>query len=199
VRLHRGIAVLALVPVLLAGCAPRSTVDDPAAVQLRINQELDTRWQLFAGTELRPIATEFHFILPGGVGFAIVNCMKQAGYERYEVNRETSMYDVNLSGEPDPPEALTYYGCYHEFVGYDPSFGVPDDSTRSTLYEYYVRQLVPCLETAGFSIGSMPTLAQFNNPTQGQPGGWNPYLEIAPPESDFVTTVLLEKCPAYPR
>jgi hypothetical protein len=199
VRLHRGIAALALVPAILAGCAAQPQVDDPDEVLLHLNEELDSRWQAFAGSELRPIATEFHFILPGGVGFAIVNCMKQAGYDNYEVNRETSMYDVNLSGVPSAQEALTYYGCYHEFVGYDPSFGVPDADTRATLYEYYTRQLVPCLEAAGFAIDEQPTFEQFDAPAKGQPGGWNPYLVISPPGSGFVATVLLDRCPAYPR
>jgi hypothetical protein len=199
VRSHRGIAIVAVAAALLSGCASNKTTDDANAVRLHLYEELDSRWQTFSGTELRPIASEYHFILPGGVGYAIVNCMKRAGYSNYEVNRETSMYDVNLSGSHTALEALTYYGCYHEYVGYDPSFGVPDEATRATLYEYYVRQLVPCLEAASFSIPSLPSAAQFNSPAHGQPGGWNPYLQITTPESEYLATILMQRCPAYPR
>jgi hypothetical protein len=199
VRRHRGFAIIALCVASACGLAGCSTAmpDNPDEVALAVLVGLDARWRDFGTTDHRPLAADYKFLLPGGVGPAISKCMRDAGYDNYAVARASDLADHPRS-EPTPRESVAYYSCYHAWVGYDPSFDELSGAQISVLHDYYIRSLVPCLETAGFAVSAVPTASAFAEPSHGQPGGWNPYLTMAHPERERVLAVLLDRCPAYP-
>jgi hypothetical protein len=199
VRRHRGFAAIALCVASvcgLMGCSAELP-DDPDAVGLAVLVGLDAQWRDFGTTDHRPLADDYKFLLPGGVGPAIMRCMRDAGYDNYAVARASDLADHPRS-EPTPRESVAYYSCYHAWVGYDPSFDELSDDQIAVLYDYYRRSLVPCLEAAGFSVADVPTADGFAQPVTGQPGGWNPYLTAVRPGRTNLVSVMFDRCPAYP-
>ncbi len=101
-----------------------------------------------------------------------------------------------LSSEQSEAYELADYLCFAQYPvdqGMYKQFG---DEQVEILYQYYVTELVPCLEGRGFSIASAPTPEVFR---QNFPAVWTPYDSVVTtelPEDGW--EILNRACPPSP-
>jgi hypothetical protein len=80
----------------------------------------------------------------------------------------------------------------------DPSkYSLMGKEQRSYLYDYYVRWLLPCLESSGYRLADAPSRKTFIGDWL-KPGWWSPYDSIGNPPSDAMLARVQDKCPPRP-
>jgi hypothetical protein len=80
----------------------------------------------------------------------------------------------------------------------DPSkYALMGKKQRSYLYDYYVRWLLPCLESSGYRLADAPSRETFIGDWL-KPGWWSPYDSIGDLPKDAILARLQDKCPPRP-
>lgn len=192
--------LLVCAALLLSGCASPSTPTQGqrADVSHYVQARLDDAWR-GDGRMDRPSTVAPRFLLPNGWGFAMKQCMVDAGFTAFDFDRSggftNGLERTSSAGE----EGLAWYYCAARFPTYDTVFTELDDGQLDHLYEYYTRWLIPCLALEGSAVLRVPSRTQFGNGLPGQPGSWNPYLTAELPASVVVASAVLNSCPPYPQ
>lgn len=195
----RGGAVAALaVTLALAGCAP-GPMDDSADVSLHLQQRLDVAFNPDQpGGIDRPPSGAVRFALPNGWGGLMGRCMNESGFADFGYDRFYGFTNGGEVASRSGAEGLAWYGCTKQYPEYDTVFAKFTDDELDALYDYYAEYLVPCLESLGASVTSMPSRTDFADGGEGQAGWWNPFLAVAPPASTADVDLLYAKCEPYP-
>ena len=183
----------------LTGCAPGTTSEDPADVELYLQSRLDSAWQETTGrTTDRPSTAAVQLVLPDGWPYVMNRCMVESGFDGYSYEPKAGFSNAGAGRSAMGAEGLAWYRCSVSF----PEIGDNDTPVSTTeldgLYEYYTAIVEPCLLIAGSPAAEAPTREEFLDGGEGQPGAWNPYLSIALPASSSIVDALLHRCAPYP-
>jgi hypothetical protein len=123
-----------------------------------------------------PPNTEMIRLVPADQQAAVLkDCLAQAGFD-------VTISDGGVAPPSDIPRSqadayqLAEYVCYAEYPA-DPDTFPPalNETEVETLYDYYVNELMPCLEAHGYDIPSPPPLEVFKDEFATGQNLWFPY------------------------
>jgi hypothetical protein len=184
---------LAVLAVLLAGCAPVSAVPpEPSGAELDalMALELDFQWRYvgLAPDDPRPAVERIRVISPTEAQTVYRQCMVDAGYEKFNV------ITASIYGGASTEQRVAIYTCTAQYPTPPSSYGLFSQAQLSFLYDYYVEVTVPCIESSGVAVTRMPTREQFVQPPGYPFETWVPYRELEGDLGYLATT----KCPYVP-
>ena len=194
-------AVLAAVTVaatLLSGCTtqplPAGPSDsDVARYYAAIS---DSRWNSmgFGPAVERPVVVDAQPVAPEVWAARVAGCMNDAGFPNYSA-QGGGLTISSLDGVQTTEERVALYACQELFPIESDAAGVLSTGQLRYVYSYYVRFLVPCLESRGYDLGDVPPADRFLE--QGNLGVWNPYWNDLASETDD-RSALQTQCPPMP-
>jgi len=196
----RVLAVAALAAVALTGCTTQPLPAGPSDSDIAEYYAAfsDARWQSigFGPAVERPVIVDVQPIPQEVWATRIADCMNGAGYVNYsEQGGGLSMTPTDGAVMQTTEERLALYSCQELYpVESDPS-GVLSAPQLSYIHRYYVRFLVPCLESRGYDLGEIPPADAFLE--QGNLGVWNPYWSDITWDGDEFEALRVE-CPPMP-
>ena len=190
IRLVPLVAVL-----LLAGCVPVAQLPpEPRGAELDalIAQELEFQWQYvgLSATDARPTVDRIRMVSLDEAEQVHRQCMVEAGYEDFR------QVTASIYGGAGADERLAIYTCSAQYPVPPSSFGLFSEAQRRYLYDYYTRVTVPCIESSGLTVESVPTREEFMAPQQHLLGLWHPYRSVRT-ETDM-SYLSKTKCPYVP-
>ena len=185
----------AAVVLLLAGCAPVAQLPpEPSGAELDalIAQELDFQWQYVGLTPdaPRPTVDRIRVVSLEEAEQVHRECMVEAGYGNFR------QVTASIYGGASNLERLAIYICSAQYPVPPSSYGLFSDEQRSYLYDYYIEVTVPCIESTGLTVDSVPTREEFLAPETHMLGLWMPYRSVRT-ETD-VAYLANTKCPYVP-
>jgi hypothetical protein len=204
----RGVTLVALMCAALAltGCAGQPPVAPPGPN----DQQVASMMQQWAKKEtanyqadLALMVNNFgfvRFVKPSEWSKVMNECVRSLGGSRFLYGPGNQASLPALSA----PEAKYTYAANAEC-----RIEYPMSSMRSRLrtpeqldyiYDYYQARLIPCLRSAGFQIGHVPTSDQYRELSENGITAWDPYgsLTRGPSQSAVSITALKARCPALP-
>jgi hypothetical protein len=188
--------------LLLAGCGySRPVVQGPTSAEVRAfslkNNDAQLQRYSIAAQVQSPSIDLVHFVSDSSRKLMLKECMTAAGYsvfvadpvENQALNQEQREQAVkyqiaeSVCAAKNPPDPSKY--------------GLLGTAQRAYLYDYYVRWLLPCLESSGYRLADAPSRSKFIDdwPT---PGWWSPYDSIGDLPDDAALARLQDKCPPRP-
>ncbi len=172
------LAFAVVATAFLSGCQPQSAAPVEFS-QEEIDEYLTTQEQSARNMLLArfpdadvPDARFIRFVDHSEWVAAIVDCMTGLGFSAAPDG------DGGVQTGPTPPEqeeaeAVASYTCRTSYPIH-PRFSLPlTVEQRRALYNYYVHELVPCLEREGYEQDAPPTWQSFDEGFEG--GSWLPY------------------------
>jgi hypothetical protein len=176
--MRRIVAAVALAAssVLLAGCMPESTFPEsmtPAEVRELIAEQDAMWWEAIAPGEPQPEVDPIEYVRPGEESTLVMDCVIDAGIPGVTA---TSDGYYTYEGDDEDMGALNrqQYICqqlYPYDPGDPPALGYFTPEQIAWLNNYVKTRLVPCLQLAGFTIGTPAYSIQYV---------WTPYFELHP-------------------
>jgi hypothetical protein len=197
------IAIAASLGVLIVGCtAPGTGVAErrrPPAAATEGGPSIDTvlaesRQRLLAKFPQAQIPeVEFvRYISQDEYGEVRAECLTALGFPT--AAHDDGGFGGSFTRDQAEAHAVADYTCEVRFP-LDPKYTAPlTNAQLVALYDYYVNELTPCLESAGESVGPPPSESVF---IEGYSGSdpWTPYLALGT-GADYAA---LEKaCPSVP-
>ena len=125
---------------------------------------------------------------------AQADCLTSAGFPS---RVEDGGLSTSVQSAQREPFLIQSYLCAVQFP-LRPEDTTPLDARElESLYNYFARDLVPCLESEGYQVGVVPTQQSFVERYYGETP-WTPYLIIGPtvPLGDLAS--LEQACPQLP-
>lgn len=190
------LAGILLVTLALSGCvtsAPEPGLSEAESAEIR-TQLSDSLWESTGlPTDRRPPDPASTAVSIDEWAATIVACMRDAGYTNYAV---ASGGGYTSEGNPDDGELIAGFVCRLSVtIDYGDSAYL-NHAQRDYLYDYYQRNLVPCLANHGISVSEAPTRAEF----QELLGAWNPYYAVPNAQQGrmFSDEELKAECSFYP-
>ncbi len=188
----------------LVGCAPQERAPAPnveplseaareVAYRDHVLYERDRVEWLHPGAVI-PDVERVRFVSATEWALAMAECMVGEGFQ------VTARPDGGIHAELVPPEqgeaqAIAFYVCSVRYP-IDPIYLVPlAEDQMYYLYDYYVLELVPCLEAEGHAISEPPSWQVFRDGYLTDP--WSPYSDLPPSDEDDWIAIN-EKCPQQP-
>lgn len=142
-----------------------------------------------------PSVEVVRYVTPDEWAPAIAECMTAAGFE------VRAHPDGGIGAELPPAgqeeaQAVANYTCMLQYP-FDPIYTQPlNGEQQRYVYDYFVYELLPCLEGRGYPIDDPPTWQVFEETfTSSQ---WTPYSEVTPPNSEVEWDELIAACPPEP-
>jgi hypothetical protein len=125
-----------------------------------------------------PEVARVRFLDPSEPPEAIAQCLREEGFEA------AVEPDGGLSGgyriEQQAAFALALYVCNAKYPP-DPKYLAPlNESQHEYVYDFLVKELVPCLAKEGFDVGEIPSLQAYLADA-GTPREWVPMAEVSAP------------------
>jgi len=181
--------------LLLAGCVPVSQVPpEPRGAELDalIAQELEFQWQYvgLAPGDARPAVDRIRIVSLDEAEEVHRQCMVEAGYGDFR------QVTASIYGGASTLERLAIYTCSAQYPVPPSSYGLFSEAQRGYLYDYYTRVTVPCIESSGLTVDSVPTREEFMAPETHMLGLWHPYRSVRT-ETDM-SYLSKTKCPYVP-
>lgn len=171
-----------------------ATISRDAAYEQQRTALVDNFQQRYPGATV-PALDMVRFVTPSDWAVTKAQCMTEAGYVAM-AERDS----VEFGGIPvDQEEAfdLAALECDLKYP-MDPRYSSPlSDYQVQYLYEYYVLDLVPCLEASGIDVGDAPSLQRFRE-TFETAEGWTPYNAVNIDEALREWDALNARCPQAP-
>lgn len=206
------VAILATAALtLLVGCSETSTISPTAAPSVaptssleedREQEQLDSLWALVVSLHpdaVRPTVDRVRFIQPAEWPQTQADCTREEGFD------VIISLDGGLSSPQGLPDAqreayrIARYVCNAKYP-IDPKYSEPLTPEQiAAVYDYYLQDLIPCLEGEGYPVPSPPSRSLFLE-TFLSSKQWIPYSEVFwdadVPEAEFMR--VSEKCPQWP-
>lgn len=118
------------------------------------------------------------YIQPEEVAIVHGEYLRQCGYE-VKASGDGRSYTVD-DREFDSEQAAAYYADVYRCNAMFPVHPVYsrhlDENQLRVVYNYYVSQLVPCLQQRGFDVGPIPSWQEFAETSY--PKRWTPYHAV---------------------
>jgi len=192
------VVVAALGAATLSGCTTQPLPAGPSDADVaRYYSDLsDALWDgtgLGPGVE-RPVIAEVQPITRDVWARRVADCMNNAGFANYAA-QGGGLTSAGAQELQPVEEKLALFSCQELYPVAVSVNEVASDEQLEYVYGYYVRFLVPCLESRGYSINPVPTRASFL--AQRNVGLWNPYwVDISQNSSSLAA--LQRACPPMP-
>jgi hypothetical protein len=169
------LAALAALALVLAGCTaqpgPGPAADDPLLAQL-----LERSWRDFSVRHPeveRPEVEVVEVMDVEDYQAQLASCVHDEGFPEVTID---PMGGISYQGSQLDAYELAMYICQSRYP-LDPKYYEPlTDAQLSTLYDYYVTELVPCLEAEGYPTSPPPSRQSYIDSYTTEP--WNPYTEV---------------------
>lgn len=199
-----GLAVAAVLVVLLAGCSASSPtppevtrlstaeVEAQAALDLENNR---VHWLgAFPDVEV-PEVERVRFIDWQEWPAVMASCLTDAGFPT-----ESAQGGLPTAppGGQESAWALAAYTCSAQYpVDPQQTVALNDDQLRY-LYEYYTQVAMPCMRGLGFhDFSATPSVQTFMD-DYGTERGWSPFTDVADGASDELWQSIERECPQVP-
>jgi hypothetical protein len=200
-------AVLVLTVSALAGCAaailpaddaPSARPSPSPSFTLTLDDQLDQEWDFVTQrfpSAVRPEVEFARYIDQSEWPPAIADCLVGQGFADVK-----AMPDGGIESGPVPPAqaeayAVAMYVCSAQYP-MDPKYLAPmTDDRIGALYDYYVDEMVPCLEAEGYAVPPAPSRETYIDTYLT--GGWTPYDGVAP-SSNAEWYRINDVCPQFP-
>lgn len=198
------LGTVALLMASLVGCSgrepasvpevePMTTAAREASYAEHVSAERD-RLESMHPEVVVPEVDRVRYVTPEEWAPALAACLTSEGFET------TTHADGGIRVGTIPPEqaeaqAIAVFSCSLRYP-VDPQHAVPlNDDQLYYLYDYFLSELVPCLEESGYSISAAPTWQVFQETFHSAP--WSPYDDVSPiDEGDWLA--INEDCPQQP-
>jgi len=202
------LATLALATMILTGCTSQPLPQGPsdAEVAQYYSDFSDARWEAMGfgdGIE-RPVIVDPQPISRDLWASRMASCMNGAGYASYS-EQGGGLTVTGTDPAPDQSalataenatqERLAMYTCQELYPVVGEQGEVFSTAQLRYIYGYYVRFLVPCLESRGYTIDDVPPRDAFLE--QGNIGVWNPYWGAFSQNADELAALQVA-CPPMP-
>jgi hypothetical protein len=202
-----GIAVLAVFASLaLASCAtshpelpppePTSTqvdqmMQDWAARQSSAYSEHVLGWQ-------RPVAFE-KFVPIAAVNKTQAACISQVTHGDFTSLSNRENFDTTVGSDAVAKFQYASAVCGIRFPSISLRSRLRTDDELNYTYDYYTKELLPCLRSFGIGVHGMPSAVDFREDSQHGLVAWSPYaaLDVTSPPSPPLS-VLQGKCSPTP-
>ena len=191
----RGLALAAVVLVLLSGCVPtRALPPQPTGDELDklLALELEYQWQYVGLTpdSPRPTVERIRLVSMTEAEAVHKECMTDAGYDSYSSGTAAVFGSTNF-------ERLALYTCSAQYPVAPSNMNLFSDAQLGFLYDYYQTSVIPCLRSAGVKVVDVPSLQDFEETANSQLySAWSPYAELT--ASTLDRYIYSERCPNYP-
>jgi hypothetical protein len=197
------LATAVLAVVALAGCTTQPLPEGPSDSDIAeyYAASSDARWQSMAFDPAveRPVVVDVQPVSLELWASRIADCMNSAGYQAYSEQggglsitaTDSTAGTVVQSTE----EKLALYACQELYPIESDATGVLSTPQLQYIYRYYVRFLLPCLESRGYDVGDVPPADAFVE--QGNFGVWSPYWGDITRDTDVLAALQFE-CPPMP-
>jgi hypothetical protein len=140
-----------------------------------------------------PVPTRVRYVTLDDWPQANASCLTDQGFAA-TVSPDGGV-GTHVAPGQEEASALATYVCDVEYP-IDPKFNEPlVKSQLAYLYSYYVSELTPCLQKAGFSVPDAPSLQTFED-TYNSSNPWAPYAEVK--VSGDKMTRINKECPQTP-
>lgn len=199
-RLGAAATVLFACLVLVACAQPASTTgtEDGASDAQSIYQQSKRQSQedlkaQFPGVDI-PDVHLVRFIAASEYAATRVQCLTEQGFSAAVMDDGGVAYGQPPAGQ-EQALAIADYLCSMRYP-VDPTQNRMSDELLRTLYDYYVNDLIPCLEREGFRVEDIPSWTTFSEGYADTP--WSPYNDVNPStQEDWDQTN--EACPQHPK
>lgn len=212
-RKRRGVATMHVIGAglgltLVLGCAESEAVDrlpppteadllsvDPEDAYAEYRDELTSMIKMRHPDAELPTPERVRFILPEEWATTMQECLANQGFQ------STVSGDGGLEYEGVPTEQalalnVANYSCSLQYP-VDPRYTAELSAYQlEYLYEYYVLDLVPCLEEEGVSVSEPPSFQKFRDTWETE-DAWSPYSSVDP-GSQSKWDQLNKTCPQNP-
>ena len=192
------VAVAALGAATLSGCTTQPLPAGPSDADVaRYYADLsDTRWEITGfGPEVeRPVIAEVQPIGRDVRARRVVACMNDAGFGQYSAQGGGITVSGVQAVQPEN-EKLAFFACQEMYPVEVSANEVASEQELEYIRGYYVRFLVPCLESRGYAIDPVPSLERFQQ--QRSFGLWNPYWSDIT-QNTASLAALQRACPPMP-
>jgi hypothetical protein len=151
------------------------------------------------GIEVPTDAEFVRFVELNEWGTAQARCMQDQGFD----SRPTVDGGGVLHGDvPSDQMDAHWQATYRCRIAYPvhPRFHLPlTDEQIRVIYDYFVNELVACLEDEGYEVAPAPSWETFRSQWDhpGGPGWWEPHDSVQPPSREEDMRIM-EKCPQRP-
>lgn len=122
------------------------------------------------------------------------DCMTGLGFPA-SVRPDGGVAHASTADEQKAAQALAIFTCEVPYP-VDPRYQVPlNEQQLKYLHNYYLSDLIPCLESKGFSVEPAPSLTTFMENCENSP--WSPYSNVSP-NSEEEWLEINRLCPQQP-
>jgi hypothetical protein len=184
-------AVITLVSVLaaisLAACAaptpeatsPSSVATSPAEGSGSVADQLDAYWDYVSGRVNgadRPDVELVRLVDPYEWPQVQAECMHGEGFPDVAILPDGGLQPGLSDEAQESAYLLSRYVCTAKYP-IDPKYAAPLTAEQiGAVYDYYLDDLVPCLEDNGYSVPEPPSREVFEENFAGE--RWSPYAEV---------------------
>lgn len=120
----------------------------------------------------------------------VEQCMSDAGFKPNEGGGYTA------EGAKKQELNVALYTCAAQYPVDESAYETTPASQQREIYDYYVKELIPCLKGEGITVPAPPSFEEFQK-RMDTPTEYNPSLAIDPSMSQDQLLALQEKCPFY--
>ena len=177
----------------VTGCSLESPAPvGPSQEQITavVKARLDRQWRLsgLEGIIVRP-RFEYRPVI-GASQWApkISECMAESGVVGWGYDASEGLF---IPGDtPTTSEQLQFYWCFEKY----PTVDLLTRAQVDYIYQYYVRWLIPCLESSGYNVMNAPSRRAFRS-ADPSIERWNPYRSLERyPSSPEARAVIAARC-----
>ena len=160
----------------MTGCALERRAPEgqsPEVVAAAVEAGLDRQWKLsgLEGVVVRPRFQPRPVIGAGQWASEVGRCMAASGIMNWGYDPDEGLF---IPGDtPTTSEQLQFYWCFERY----PTVDVLTPAQIDFIYDYYMRWLIPCLESSGYDVTSAPTRTAFRDADPALER-WNPYVAL---------------------
>lgn len=198
--------IATVIAMTLSGCTPTPTeppvrvskLSDTTKAALT-KTKLDESWNAVQGQYpglKRPELKVVRYVDLQEWPKAKADCLTEAGFP--SVVSDDGGVSSSVSGAQASAIAIADFQC-ESMYPLDPTFDVPlNTSQLRFLYHYFTKTLTPCLERAGYTVPSAPSLASFED-AYDSAKSWTPYSTVSTSDNGNMTWSEVNKlCPQVP-
>ena len=204
-------AAVSVVALTLAGCAavgspgtveptPQSSAAAPVSSGSEQDQ-LDGYWGFVTSqfpNAVRPEVARIRFVTPEEWPQTQADCLHESGFPDVVVLPDGGIEPEGLTDAQMESYLMARYTCTAMYP-IDPKFTAPLTPEQiGAVYDYYLDDLIPCLEAEGYAVPEPPSRALFLDTYLTDQ--WQPYTEVftgANVSQDEFYRVS-QKCPQWP-
>lgn len=161
-----------------------------ARITSEVRERLDRQWRLsdLEGIIVRPRFEHREVIGASEWAPKMSECMAASGVVNWGYDATEGLFIPGDSATTS--EQLQFYWCFEKY----PTVDLLTRAQIDFIYDYYVRWLIPCLESNGYNVMNAPSRRAFRD-ADPSIERWNPYRSLERyPASPGASEMITAKC-----